>query len=206
MDSVQKLFDNWAVNGRAELMEKEHGTPVMKILEKIDLEKPFTFLDIGCGNGWIVRKIASKDNCKKAIGIDKSKKMIINAQQKRKTNKESYLVEDIEKWKTHKKFDKIFSMEVLYYTKSPQQALRKIFSLLNNGGEFFCGTDYYSDNKTTSNWSDKMNLNMHLLSRKQWKQMFEDAGFCTKTKLVKDKADRKKWKQELGTLFIIGTK
>lgn len=206
MDSVQRLFDQWAINGRAELMEKEHKKPVKEFLANADLRKPFTFLDIGCGNGWIVRAIASLDNCKKATGIDKSENMIKNALQKNKSPKEFYKVADIEKWRTQKKFDRIFSMEVIYYTESPQKALKKIYELLNPGGIFFCGTDFYADNKTTANWSKKMNLKMHLLSKKQWKDLFVDAGFCTKTILVKDKTDKKKWKQQLGTLFIIGTK
>ncbi|MEJ2260608.1 MAG: methyltransferase type 11, partial [Nitrosopumilaceae archaeon] len=70
MDKVRKIFDEWAENGRAELMEKEHGKNVSKFLEKISFEKPFSFLDVGCGNGWVVRKIASHPNCTKSIGID----------------------------------------------------------------------------------------------------------------------------------------
>ena len=206
MKSVEKLFDKWATSGRAELMEKEHGKPVGAFLKKADLKEPFTFLDIGCGNGWVVRAISSLENCKKSTGIDKSKKMIKNAQSKIASKKEEYLVADIEKWRTQKRFDRIFSMEVIYYTESPKKALKKIFGLLNPGGMFFCGTDFYADNKSTANWSEKMNLKMHLLSRKEWKLLFEEVGFVTKTSMIKDKTDRKKWKQELGTLFIVGTK
>ena len=69
MDGVRKTFDKWAQNGRAELMEIEHGKNVLKFLKTIQFDKPFTFLDVGCGNGWVVRKIAKEKNCKKAIGI-----------------------------------------------------------------------------------------------------------------------------------------
>ena len=71
-DDVEKTFDVWAKNGRAELMEAEHGKNVSKFFTKIKFEKPFTFLDVGCGNGWVVRKIRLLENCKKSIGIDKS--------------------------------------------------------------------------------------------------------------------------------------
>ncbi len=84
MDRVKRTFDKWAQNGRAELMEIEHGKNVMKFLKTISFDKPFTFLDVGCGNGWVVRRIADKKNCKKAIGIDKSKKMIIQCKKKEK--------------------------------------------------------------------------------------------------------------------------
>jgi hypothetical protein len=46
MDGVRKTFDEWAQNGRPELMEKEHGKNVSKFLSTISFDKPFTFLDV----------------------------------------------------------------------------------------------------------------------------------------------------------------
>ena len=82
MDKTSQLFDKWAKTGRAEEMEKGHGTSVNKFLDKLVFDKPFTFLDIGCGNGWVVRKISQLSNCRKAIGIDKSRIMIKKAKEK----------------------------------------------------------------------------------------------------------------------------
>jgi 2-polyprenyl-3-methyl-5-hydroxy-6-metoxy-1,4-benzoquinol methylase len=137
MNSVNTIFDKWAKNGRDELMEKEHGKNVMKFLETISFDKPFLFLDVGCGNGWVVRKIAEENNCKKAIGIDKSKNMILQANAKKKTNKEKYICKSIESLRYKNKFDFIFSMESLYYVDSIEIALEKIYKLLKPGGQFF---------------------------------------------------------------------
>jgi ubiquinone/menaquinone biosynthesis C-methylase UbiE len=98
MNEVKETCDKWAQNGRAELMEIEHGDNVSKFLQKISLNNPFTFLDVGCGNGWVVRKIAKENNCKKAIGIDISKKMIIQAKKKQDNNKEELFHTDVESW------------------------------------------------------------------------------------------------------------
>ncbi|MBA4451911.1 MAG: class I SAM-dependent methyltransferase [Nitrosopumilaceae archaeon] len=206
VDKVRKTFDEWAQNGRAELMEKEHGTNVSKFLEKISFEKSFSFLDVGCGNGWVVRKISSNPKCTKSIGIDKSKKMISQAKKNKTKSIEQYIHTDIESWKYRGKFDFVFSMESLYYAHSIDVALEKIYKLLKPGGEFFCGTDFYTDNKATAHWAKMMKLKMHLHSKKEWKKLFENAGFETKTRQIKDKNHRKKWKQDFGTLFIIGKK
>jgi len=206
MDAVRRTFDEWAKNGRAELMEKEHGKNVIKFLESIKFNKPFLFLDVGCGNGWIIRKIACEKHCKKAIGIDKSKNMIIQAKTKKRNEKEEYIHTDLESLKYQKKFDFIFSMESLYYVNSINIALKKIYKLLKPGGMFFCGTDFYTDNTATARWSDMMKLQMHLHSKQEWKKFFKDIGFETTTKQIKDLKDKKKWKRELGTLFIIGKK
>ena len=88
MDKTSRYFDRWASTGKAEEMEKGHGNNVNKFLDKIDFEKEFTFLDIGCGNGWVVRRMAKIDTCKKAIGIDKSQNMIKNAKSKCISKKE----------------------------------------------------------------------------------------------------------------------
>jgi len=206
MDGVRKTFDKWAQNGRAELMETEHGKNVSKFLQTISFDKPFTFLDVGCGNGWVVRKIVNERNCKKSIGIDKSKKMIIQAEKKTSNNKERFFHTDIESWNYKGKFDFIFSMESLYYADSIEMALEKIYKLLKPGGRFFCGTDFYTDNKATARWANIMKVQMHLHSKKEWKIFFQNTGFQVKTKHIKDLKNKKKWKREFGTLFIIGTK
>ena len=206
MDKVRKTFDEWAKIGRSELMEKEHSKTVLKLLNSIRFEKPFSFLDVGCGNGWVVRKISQIQNCKKAVGIDKSQNMITKAKSKIKSSKENYLRTDILSWKFNGKFDYIFSMESLYYSTPMEYALKKIYKILKPGGQFFCGTDFYSDNKATIQWSKMLNISLDLRSKKQWKKMFEEIGFETKTRQVRDHSNRKKWKREFGTLFIIGKK
>ena len=206
MNGVRKTFDDWARNGRAELMETEHGKNVSKFLQSIPFDKPFTFLDVGCGNGWVVRKIAKEKNCKKVIGIDVSKNMIIQAKKKRDNSKEEFFHTDIGSWNYKGKFDFIFSMESLYYADSIEIALQKIYKLLKPGGQFFCGTDFYTDNKATTRWADIMKIQMHLHSKKEWKVFFQNTGFNVKTKHIKDLKNKKKWKREFGTLFITGTK
>jgi ubiquinone/menaquinone biosynthesis C-methylase UbiE len=206
MDDVSKKFDNWAINGKAESMEKGHGVNVLKFLKRISFNKPFSFLDVGCGNGWVIRHISNISTCKKAIGIDKSKKMIIQANKKIKNDKESFVYTDIEEWKYSGKFDFIFAMESIYYADSIEGAIKKIYKLLKPGGQFFCGTDFYTDNKATTKWREMMKIQMHLHSKKEWKGFFKNAGFITQTKQIKDLKGNEKWKKEFGTLFIIGTK
>ena len=206
MDSVRVTFDKWAKNGRAELMEREYGKNVMQFLKTVSFGKPFSFLDVGCGNGWVVRRIAEEDNCKRAIGIDKSKNMILRDNTKKKTAKEKYIHKNIESLKYQGKFDFIFSMESLYYVDSIEIALAKIYKLLKPGGKFFCGTDFYANNKDTVKWADMMKIQMHLYSKQEWKKIFKNTGFETKTRQVKDLKSNKKWKREFGTLFITGKK
>ena len=206
MDKTSKLFDVWAKTGRSEEMEKGHGTTVNQFLDKLSLKGNFRFLDIGCGNGWVVRKMSEKPSCIKAIGIDKSKLMIKNAKSKTSSEKESYFTTELESWNTKEKFDIIFSMESLYYSVPMEPALKKVFKLLKKGGIFYCGTDFYSDNTLTTRWVKDMNIPMDLRSEKEWKEMFRNTGFTTRSKHITDSKNKSKWKREFGTLFVIGRK
>ena len=206
MDKVERTFDKWAQNGRADLMEIEHGKSVLKFLKSIAFDRAFAFLDIGCGNGWVIREMAEMKNCKKAIGIDKSKNMIKEAEKKSESKKARFIHTDIESLNGKERFDFIFSMESLYYVNSIPIALEKIYRLLKPGGQFFCGTDFYAENKTTARWAGIMKIQMHLHSKKQWREFFRDAGFEVRVKHIKDSKNKKKWRREYGTLFITGTK
>ena len=206
MDNTAKMFDSWATAGRSEEMEKGHGVTVGKFLGSLSFDNPFSFLDIGCGNGWVVRKIAQLKKCRKAVGIDKSKNMIKRAVSKQGSKKENYYCTDLESWSYGEKFDVIFSMESLYYSVPMEPALAKVFKMLKTGGFFYCGTDFYSDNHLTKRWVKDMKIPMDLRSKSELKKMFRTAGFNTTAKQVKDTKHRAKWKREFGTLFVIGEK
>ncbi len=207
MDKVEKTFDVWAQNGRAKLMETEHKKNVSRFLNNVSFDEPFTFLDVGCGNGWVIRKITAEKRCNLALGIDKSKKMIMQARKMSQSKEEKFVHSDIESLRYRgRRFDYIFSMESLYYADSIDVALAKIYKLLKPKGQFFCGTDFYADNKATAHWADKMKIQMHLYSKKEWREHFKKAGFNVRTRHVKDSQNKKKWKREHGTLFITGTK
>ena len=206
MDNTAKVFDRWATAGRSEEMEMGHGVTVSKFLDSLSFDKPFSFLDVGCGNGWVVRKIAQLQKCKMAVGIDKSKNMIKRANSNQDSKKEKYYCTDLESWSYGGKFDVIFSMESLYYSVPMEPALAKVFKMLKAGGFFYCGTDFYSDNHLTKRWVKDMKIPMDLRSKTEWKKMFRAAGFNTSARQVKDTKHRAKWKREFGTLFVIGEK
>jgi hypothetical protein len=106
-----------------------------------------------------------------------------------------------------KKFDVIFFYGIVYtilYQWSLQW--KKVFKLLKKGGTFYCGTDFYSDNTLTTRWVKDMNIPMDLRSEKEWKKMFREIGFTTRSKHVTDSKNKSKWKREFGTLFVIGRK
>ena len=74
MRKATDVFGEWAQKGKDEGMEKSHAIPVDEMIEfalkeRLEINKTFSFLDLGCGNGWVVRKIANNILCNQAVVI-----------------------------------------------------------------------------------------------------------------------------------------
>ena len=104
------VFDNWVKIGKDDGLEKNHASAVAKMVEysTSSLEQ-FSFIDAGCGNGWLVRNMSNDSRCIKSIGIDGSKRMIEKA--KKLDKKNEYVCSDLLDWKPSEKVDLVMSME-----------------------------------------------------------------------------------------------
>jgi len=179
MNTAINTFNSWAQNNKDEGMEKNHSFSVNKMLELIPSEKlssAFSFIDIGCGNGWVVQNMNTHENCIKSVGIDGAEKMIKKAIAKDPNS--DYFQLDIETMDYKDKFDIVFSMEVFYYFKDPLYVLNYIYKhILKPGGCMILGIDHYIENKSSLSWSKDLDLSLRTYSIEQWKSNFEKAGF-----------------------------
>ena len=195
-------FDEWAVLGKDEGMERGHHNSVEHMFEMIlkQKHKNYSIMDIGCGNGWVVRKFQEHSMCKEAHGLDGATHMIEKA--KKNDSVGTYFNENIEDWAPIQKYDIIFSMETLYYFQTPENIINNIYQdALNAQGMFIMGIDHYRENEESLDWGEKFNLEINTLTIKQWVAIFKKVGFSNITyKQVEAKGG---WK---GTLVIEGFK
>ena len=122
MEKAVDVFGKWAEEGKDIGMEKTHAASVNEMIdfaleERTNIGKSFSFLDLGCGNGWVVRSVLKNKLCDLAVGIDGAKQMIANA--KKRGGNAKYIYEDINFFDSSDKYDLIHSMEVLYYLDDP---------------------------------------------------------------------------------------
>lgn len=199
------IFDKWVLKNKDEGMEKGHASSVCAMIDIIKkrtkiLNYNFNFLDLGCGNGWVVRKFSNNKLCNFAVGVDGSQNMIFKA--KSYDSMGSYFQSNIESWNTNNKFDIVFSMETFYYLKNIDNVLNKINSnFLENNGFLIIGVDHYYENKPSLKWEDDIGIQTHTLSIKQWIEKFEKANF--KNISFTQVGNKKDWS---GTLIISGFK
>ena len=196
------VFDNWATKGKDEGMAKGHANSVNFMCNKIKpyFNNQFSALDVGCGNGWVVRKFKELDTCRLSIGIDGAKKMIEKAREIDLDNE--YIHSDLLEWKPQYLFNIIHSMEVLYYLEDPSKIIKKIYSeWLNSAGCFIFGIDHYSENPVSISWPEDVGVNMNTQSIGYWVSLMEDAGFRNVN--YWQTGAKKDW---MGTLVVFGEK
>ena len=177
MNTPIDVFSEWAKNGKDEGMERHHYQSVMNMINFASSKlSKYSFIDAGCGNGWVIRKVAEDPKCSKAIGVDGSKNMIDKA--KRLDVKNKYYCEDLLMWIPNEKADIIHSMEVFYYFENPGNLIKHINNnWIKIGGRLIMGIDFYIENKTSHSWQKECGISiMKLYSEIEWKKFFKNAG------------------------------
>ena len=205
MRKATDVFGEWAEKGKDIGMEKGHATAVDEMVtfalkERKKIGKNFSFLDLGCGNGWVVRNVSNDSLCNRAVGIDGAKQMIANAESRGGVTE--YIFANINSFSSPEKYDVIHSMEVLYYLEDPSNIIKKISdSWLNDGGRLIVGLDHYYENKDSHSWEEDVGTPMLMLKAKEWVRIFEMAGLEEVESWHANK--RADW---VGTLVITGKK
>ncbi len=160
----------------------------------------FSVVDVGCGNGWVVRKFKEIKNCERSMGVDGAEKMIHKAQSADSNNQ--YICSEILNWTPPHTFDIIHSMEVLYYLENPSEVIKNIYSTwLNQTGCFIFGIDHYSENLPSINWPSECGVNMNTKPINYWFTIMKEAGF--KNIQHWQCGEKDDW---MGTLVIMGEK
>jgi trans-aconitate methyltransferase len=205
MKDAVAVFNEWAELDKDLGMEKGHADAVTEMLdfalkERHRINNNFTFLDLGCGNGWVVRKVIENPLCINASGIDGAPQMIANAI--KRGDGEEYILANIDEHEPTQKYDLIHSMEVLYYLENPAAILKKIAnSWLNDGGRLIVGIDLYHENSDSHSWEDKVGTRMLMFKETEWVNFFRQAGFNDVTSWRANQS--KDW---AGTLVLTGKK
>tara|TARA_B100001741_G_scaffold10495_1_gene8319 strand:- start:88 stop:606 length:519 start_codon:yes stop_codon:yes gene_type:complete len=171
---------------------------ISKSIPKINGD--FSAIDIGCGNGWLVRKLNTFENCLKCTGIDGSESMIAKA--KKIDSDGNYFCQKLPDWTPDEKVDLVITMEFLYYLNNPLKFLSELNkNWLNENGILAIGIDHYFENTSSLSWSDSLGVSMTTLSIQEWAKGFEDAGFSNIE--FYQYGAKENW---AGTLVIVGQK
>lgn len=172
-------FNRWAEEGRGEAMEKSHLPIVEPMLALIEFKPTDKVLDVGCGTGWLVRRIAPRVSAGLAAGMDVSDAMLARAELLNARLPNVALARggvDAIPFPSGF-FTTVVSVESAYYWPEPARGLGEIQRVLSPGGSVWILINYYRDNPYCHQWGELLNVPVHLFSATEWTELLRQAGF-----------------------------
>ncbi len=130
-EPLKKYMDKWDGQG---------------FIDKMELDKTKTVLEIGVGTGRLAVKVAPK--CREFTGIDISEKTIEQAKKNIKMGlfrKPELICADFLGYNFSKQFDVIYSSLTFLHIKEKQKAFGIVRGLLNDNGRFVLSIDKNQD-------------------------------------------------------------
>jgi SAM-dependent methyltransferase len=179
-ESASLWFDAWAEQGRGSSMAEGHWPMVSQILDKMNLEEALSAVDVGCGNGYAVRAMATRMPAKaRVLGFDGAAKMIETAQDSPDNPANaSFQVASADALPLEAdSVERLLSVETLYYCTNPLATLKEWHRVLCSGGSIWLMVDYYAENPYSHTWPELVDVPMKLYSEKEYRQLLEKAGF-----------------------------
>jgi ubiquinone/menaquinone biosynthesis C-methylase UbiE len=176
---LAETFDRWAAAGRGAEMEIEHGDVARQVIAGMGIRAGDQILDLGCGNGWSTRLLAKAAAGAQATGIDISPAMIAEAERLHSnTIRARYAVGAFERLELpDARFQRVFSLEALYYSTDLAAALAEVLRVMKPGGALDVVIEYFAENEATAFWPEQTGVPMLRYSEEQWRAELERAGF-----------------------------
>ncbi len=147
-----------------------------RLLEYVELKENASVLDLGCGTGRLMNRLAAKFPTVKAIGLDLSPKMLVEARARNQYRKRLIFVRGKAEALSFadEQFDAVFcTMSFLHYPH-PKQVFEQVTRVLTPGGCFYLVDGYRGENNFSSfiPWIGEMRL----YSRQQREKLGTEAG------------------------------
>jgi len=177
--SLREEFNRWAEARRGEGMEQDHLPIALSVLEKMRLAPTDNVLDVGCGAGWLSRRLAKSVPEGRVVGMDISDEMIRHARRASVDfDNLMFVAGEVAQipWQPNF-FTHAISVESSYYWPDPAAGIKDIFRVLGDGGSAWILINYYHDNPHCHQWGSLLAVPTHLVSAEEWAEHFRSAGF-----------------------------
>jgi 2-polyprenyl-3-methyl-5-hydroxy-6-metoxy-1,4-benzoquinol methylase len=194
--SDAKIVESWGINAlpwtaavREGQIESRKQITDQAIIDAILSRLPRSVLDIGCGEGWLVRELAARDM--HAVGIDVVQKLVEEARRAGGGDFRMLSYEEIAAGKLKVLVDVVVCNFALLGKESVEGVFEAVPSLLNSHGTFVvqtlhpvmvCGDLPYRDGWREGSWAGfSSNFSnpapWYFRTLESWIKLFVDSGF-----------------------------
>ncbi|SDD46655.1 Methyltransferase domain-containing protein [Natrinema hispanicum] len=146
MGELKDLFNRWAMEDLDQEMATAHRRTASDALDQIPLSPGDRVLDIGTGNGFAARILASQEPRAHVYGIDLSPEMVRKADLHEHESNTEYVVGDLHSLPVvDNVFEYVFMMDVIQYSPNPEQALSEVRRVIKPNGQLYCANLFYEE-------------------------------------------------------------
>jgi arsenite methyltransferase len=176
---IRNEFNKWAEAGRGEEMGKHHLNITLPVLDLMRIEPEDNILDLGCGSGWLCRRLARVAPRGRVVGIDLSAEMVRRARAAGRGYPNLNFLEGAADRIPCRAgaFSKLISIESAYYWPDPGESLRESFRVLAPNGSAWILINYFRENPHSHQWGSIVKVRTYLFSAEEWAALFRQAGF-----------------------------
>ena len=178
-EKLRQEFNQWALDGRSSALEAHHRCFVEDTLQLMNIQPADRILEVGCGEGWASRRLASLVPEGLVVGLDVADEMVSKARPgSAACDNLLFVWADVEAipWQ-EKFFSKALCVETFYYLENPENALREIFRVLSPGGSVWIVNHLSKENEITLGWLPRLKIPVKLLSAEEYGRLLEQCGF-----------------------------
>lgn len=145
-----RFFDRWAPNYDCLLTTVFYQAIHKRILEFVDLPNEPYILDLGCGTGRLLHRLASEYSDLRGIGVDLSPEMLRQARKRNQYHKRLiYIKGNAEALPfADKQFDAVFNTISFLHYPNPEKVFSEVKRILKLGGCFYLA-DYTATRRLT---------------------------------------------------------
>jgi ubiquinone/menaquinone biosynthesis C-methylase UbiE len=164
-------------------MNKRHGKVTDWGLRQISIRHDDTILDVGCGGGRTIAKLAVAAPAGKVFGIDYSDQSVATA---RRVNQQDFQAGRVAIERASvsdlpfadNTFDLVTAVETHFWWGDISAGMREIFRVLKEGGQMVMIAEFYNGGKYAK-YADRIKklTSMAVLDADEHRSLFADAGF-----------------------------
>ena len=190
MDSWRANADPWSRAVRGNQIESRVLVTNAAIVDAVLSRSPASILDIGCGEGWLVRALA--EHGVRAIGVDAVPQLIEHAKEAGGGEFRLASYDDLAAGALNVKVDVAVANFSLIGKETVESLLRHLRALLNPGGAVIiqtlhpissCGDLPYEDGWRTGSWAGFSEdftdpAPWYFRTLESWRRLLEDSGFA----------------------------
>ncbi|WP_226682918.1 class I SAM-dependent methyltransferase [Sutcliffiella horikoshii] len=161
-----------------EKMVKQHKTETDWSLEQMDVQEGDRILELGCGAGYAIKLISEKDLAEEIVGVDISPTIIRSASIRNKRAIREKRVKLVQANLNelpfqNENFNKIFSIQTIYFWVDIDKTISEIFRVLKPDGVFVLT---FSDGKEDDTWKSIRDITENQVIPHMRKAGFKDVS------------------------------